>query len=297
MKDRPTPPVLWTRGDGCSELAGLLGDATVRVVGDLADACVATRAELMVGRKLPGEFDLVNFAVPVDFAPTNVKAVAAAVGGGPHSALAAWVAGRLARTLGVPGVMASAYADAAGQGSALAIIERLAPEVPELEYRAVEAADMTALVRRLPDRALLVFGAPGGNWFQRLVFGPGARLRHRAPAGAVVVRQVPERVFQHMREPVYVGPWRQVGDTLLMHQEPALAVVEEGVLIGLVRRAALLDAGHAESVGSIMEEPLAVDRLEALSAADSLRVVYEEAPIPVVDQHHRMLGSLYPTAA
>jgi len=193
--------------------------------------------------------------------------------------------------------MASAYADAAGQGSALAIIERLAPEVPELEYRAVEAADMTALVRRLPDRALLVFGAPGGNWFQRLVFGPGARLRHRAPAGAVVVRQVPERVFQHMREPVYVGPWRQVGDTLLMHQEPALAVVEEGVLIGLVRRAALLDAGHAESVGSIMEEPLAVDRLEALSAADSLRFVYEEAPIPVVDQHHRMLGSLYPTAA
>lgn len=274
-----------------------MGDSTARVVGDLIDACVTTRAELLVSRKLPGDFDLVNIAVPVDFAPAGVKAVAAAVGGGPHSALAASVAGRLARSLGVSGLMASAYEDAAGQGKALAIIERLAAEVPDLEYRAIEAADMAALVRLLPERALLVFGAPGGHWFQRLAFGPGARLRHRAPAGAVVVRQVPDRVFQHMREPVYVGPWRQVGDTLLMHQEPALAVVEDGVLIGMVRRESLLDAGKAESVGSIMEEPLAVDVLELLAAADSLRVVYQEAPIPVVDHHHRMVGSLYLTAA
>ena len=290
-------PVLWTRGAGCRELAGLLGSDSIRVVGDLQAACVDHRAELLVSRRLPGDFELVSLAVPVDLRLDKVEAVAAAVAGGPHSALAALTASRLGRALGVPALMASAYSAEGKRSEAVAVIEKLAPEVPGLEYRAVHAADMGGLIADLPQGTLLVIGAPGGNWFQRLIFGAGARLRMRAPVGAIVVRQAPPRVFQAMVDPIYVGPWREAADTLRTHDEKALAVVDQGMLIGVVRRETLEEAHHHAPVAEIMDEPLAVDRLEAVAAAEPLRVVFDGGPVPVTDQVGHMVGSLYLPAA
>lgn len=95
--------VVWTRGKGCAELADLLAfNETNRIVGDVDDACISQRADLLVSKRLPGDFDLVSVAVPVDFQPKKVTSVVATVAGGPHSLLAAETAAQLGRSLGVP---------------------------------------------------------------------------------------------------------------------------------------------------------------------------------------------------
>ena len=48
---------------------------------------------------------------------------------------------------------------------------------------------------------LVVIGAPGGSWFQRQLFGAGARLQAAAPGGVLVVRQDVPRVYQAMTAP------------------------------------------------------------------------------------------------
>lgn len=289
----PPPPVLWTRGQGCGELAALLCDGEpVRVTGDLTENALRHRAELLVCRRLPGSFDLINVAVPVDFAPEEVKAVVAAVAGGPHSGLAARVAQRLALALGAHALMACAYRSESERDSAVSMVERLYQEVPDLEYRTVQAADAGELVSALPERSLLVFGAPGGNWFQRVVFGQGAKLRQRAPAGAVIVRSAPDRVFQFMQDPVFVGPLREAADIPRVHPERVLAVVDLGMLVGLVRREALEAAPAGVPVAAVMEPPLAVKVDASVEEAEALAAELDSAPIPVVDEAGRLVGAV-----
>jgi CBS domain-containing protein len=153
---------------------------------------------------------------------------------------------------------------------------------------------MAHLVQQLPAHSLLVLGAAGGALFQRIRFGPGARLRASAETGALVVRAAPTRVFQQVVEPVFVSPFRQVGDTLRVHPEEALAVVDNGVLVGLVRRAELLGAEASAQVGSVMEEPLSVRIDDPLEAADELRSLFGGAHIPVTNGNDRLVGGLLP---
>jgi CBS domain-containing protein len=286
------PAVVWTRGKGCAELAVLLtGDEPDRISGDPAEECLSHRADLLVARRLSNSFDLVSVAIPVDFQPDKVTRVVATVAGGPHSLFAAETAAQLGSALDVPAEMVSASGPDHDTASARMILDKIRTQLPGLLSRVIEVDGISELVETLEEGALLVLGAPGGSWLQRSMFGPGARLRRTAQAGAVIVRSAPDRVFRFMGEPVYVAPLRQADDTLRFHKENTLAVADEGRLIGLVRRQSLVRAG-GDSVGSVMEEAVSVRLDETLSDAWQLEPTFGEDPIPVTDHDERLVGGL-----
>lgn len=289
---------MWTRGRGCRELAELLaGSEAPRVQGDPVEACVEERADLLVSRRIQSSFDLVDVAMPVDVQPDGVDAVVAAVSGGPHSVLAARVASRLGEALGVPASMVSAYPTEGDPVEAEEVVGQITPRVPDIEYRTLPTSGMSELVASLPERSLLVFGAPGGSWIQRRLSGPGARLRSHASAGAVVVRAAPRRVFQIMGEPVYVAPMLHAQDTLRIRKESTLAVAEEGRLVGLVRRSRLMELQPDTPVGQAMEDPVSIGQMEPVDAARPLQLLFGPDPIPVVDGDERLVGGLVIPAA
>lgn len=284
--------VVWTRGRGCSELAELLSSGSPnRIGGDLAEECIASRAELLVSRRLPGSFELVNVAVPIDFEPENVTKVVSAVAGGPHSVLAAQTAVILGRQLGVEAEMVSASRPGDDATDAQEILDRIGLTVSGIDGRVVEVEGIVELVEDLDDGALLVIGAPGGSWLQRARFGPGARLKSKAQAGAVIVRSAPERVFQRMEEPVFVAPLRQADDTLRIHDQGVLAVADQGLLVGLVRRELLAGAGDA-AVGTVMEDAISAKVDETVSEARILEATFGVDPIPVTDHEEHLVGAL-----
>ena len=295
IEHRPgvNPPVLWTRGKGCAELAALLSEPEpVRVTGDVREACIRHRAELLVSRRLNSSFDLVSVAVPVDLQVDRVGSVVAAVAGGPNSLLAAQVARRIGRALGVEATMMSAYRDDDDRGKALTTVEAVYRMLPDLSYRLVQVDDVGALTGELAGDVLLVLGAPGGNWFQRLMFGKGARLRQQAPNGAVLVRRAPRRVFQAMGDPVFVGPLREAVDILRIHPQQVLAVVDRSRLVGLVTRDALHLAEPGAPVEAFMEPPVSILLDASLEDAEALRDRFGTDPIPVTDEEGRLVGSL-----
>ena len=174
---------MWTRGEGCPELANLLAGGGARRAGpDLRASCVEARADLLVGRKLTS-FDLVGVAVPYAFEPARVESVVAAVAGGPHSLLAARVARRLSAALEVPISLVAASAEAGTDPAAEEALERAARLVPVAEQRVLRAANPGAAVRALPTGSLLVLGAPGGTWWQRQFTGPGGNCGAGPPPG------------------------------------------------------------------------------------------------------------------
>ena len=283
--------VVFTRGKGCLELAEALGDDVGRVQGDLAESCLDDRADVLVSKRLPSGFDLVNVAVPVDFEPERVTKVVATVAGGPHSVLAAETASTMASRLGVEAEMLSAARSDGEIDAATEILDQVGAYLPDLGRRAVVVDGMAELVENLDDGALLVLGAPGGSWLNRSRTGPGARLRRTAQAGAVIVRSAPDRVFRFMGDPVYVSPLRLADDTLRIHKENTLAVADGGLLVGLVRREGLMKAG-ASPVATVMEEALSVRLDETISQARELEPTFGPDPIPVTDHDEHLVGGL-----
>ena len=284
--------VVWTRGSGCSELAGLLSEGQPnRISGDLVEGCINERADLLISRRFPGSFDLVSVAVPVDFNPENVRRVVSAVAGGPHSFLAADTASRIGRRLGVEAEMISAIRPGDDPREAQDLLDHIGLSVSEIGGRVVEVDGVADLVEGLDDETLVVLGAPGGSWLQRARFGPGARLRSKAPAGAIMVRSAPDRVFRWMGDPVFVSPLRLADDTLRFHPEKVLAVADEGLLVGLVRRESLETAGTS-AVGSVMEEALSAKVDETIAEAMQLEPTFGRDPIPVTDHDEHLVGGL-----
>lgn len=284
--------VVFTRGKGCHELAEVLGgDQVGRVQGDLSASCLEERADVLVSKRLPSGFDLVNVVVPVGFEPDRVTKVVATVAGGPHSVLAAETASAVASGLGVEAEMLSAARSDDGIGAAGEILDQVGAYLPDLGRRAVVVDGIAELVEELDEGALLVLGAPGGSWLNRSRTGPGARLRRTAQAGAVIVRSAPDRVFRFMGDPVYVSPLRLADDTLRIHKERTLAVADEGLLVGLVRREGLMKAG-ASPVASVMEEALSVRLDETISQARELKPTFGPDPIPVTDHDEHLVGGL-----
>ena len=285
-------PVLWTRGRGCHELAELLGSRRpARVTADLMDAAVQRRSTMLVSRRLPST-DLLRVAVPVDFNRSGVAAVAAAVAGGPNSRTAAQVARRLGESLGAPAFMACAYRSNQSREKAVSVVESLFPLVPDLEYRLIGADNPRQLISQLPENCLLVIGAPGGNWFQRVLFGPGARLRQKAAGGVVIARSAPVRVFQIMGAPLFVSPYHLAADVLRLHAHRMLAVAENGTLVGVVRRSSLSAAGRGVTVVKVMEAPRAVGQAVPVSDVATHADWFGESPVPVVDDAGRLVGSV-----
>jgi hypothetical protein len=275
-------PVVWTRGEGCAELADLLSPvAAVRADGDLVRACVRARADAVVSRRLSSSFDLVSQIVPDGVDLDASDSIVAAVSGGPHSPLAAAVAARLGEVTGIPASMVCAYRDEESQASAVSLIQDLYQLVPNIEYRLVEAEDAQSLTAQLPGGAALVLGAPGGGWLQRTFFGQGAKLIQSAPAGAIVVRSAPRRVFQEMTEPVYVSPLHDAIDLLRIHPDGRFAVADAGKLVGVVRRDALELAEPGVRVSQLMEDPQSIDVTDAIEHCAALWKEFAPDPMPV----------------
>ncbi len=230
------------------------------------------------------------------FNPELVTGVVATVAGGPHSVLAAQTAARLGQVLGVEAEMVSAIGPDDDPSTAETTMDRIAATVPGLKGRVIGVDGISSLAQDLDSGSLLVLGAPGGSWLQRSMLGPGARLRSKAQAGAVMVRSAPDRVFRWMGEPVFVGPLRQADDTLRIHQEKVLAVADDGVLVGLVRRDRLMAAGDAP-VATLMEDALSAKVDETIAEARSLKPTFGEDPIPVTDRDEHLVGGLSLPAA
>ncbi|MFP5333281.1 MAG: CBS domain-containing protein [Acidimicrobiia bacterium] len=286
-------PILWTRGEGCAELAELLSPVDARRAdGDLVTSCVRARADAVVSRRLSSSFDLVPQIVPDGIDLDASGSVTAAVSGGPHSPLAAAVAARLGRSTGLPASMVCAYRDDEGQASALRLIQDLYQQVPDIEYRLVEASDAGELTAQLPEDSVLVLGAPGGGWLQRTFFGQGAKLIQSAPAGAIVVRSAPRRVFQEMGEPVYTSPLHLATDLLRIYPQGRLAVTDAGKLVGVVRRDALEVAESGTTVADVMEDPMSVQAVDAIEDVLDMWKEFAPDPVPVVDEDGSLVGGL-----
>lgn len=292
-----TKNVVWTRGNGCFELAAVLSDGeTRRVDGDLVESCIDHRADFVVAKKMPGSFDLANVAVPVDFDTERIGQVSATVAGGPHSELAALTAHRIASKLGLPLEIVSAHQDADDLGAAIAVVAYYGAMFPEAERRVVQAQDMNELAETAEDRSLIVVGAPGGAWLRRNRFGRGTRIKGVASAGAVMVRSAPDRVYRFMSEPIYVAPLLQAADTLRLHSQKILAVAERGRLVGVVRRETLAEVGTG-TVGSVMEQPMSAKVDETIEEAMILGETFGDDPIPVTDHSENLVGGLSLPAA
>jgi CBS domain-containing protein len=95
-----------------------------------------------------------------------------------------------------------------------------------------------------------------------------------------------------MAEPVFVGPLHHAGDTLRLHQQSLMAVVENGILVGVVRRVALERADKGVAVADLMEKPVAVSWDATLEEFGLLAQGIEGNPVPVTDPEGRLVGAL-----
>jgi CBS domain-containing protein len=294
---RPMPPwnVVFTRGSATSDIATMLsGGAPIRVEGDLRAATMDARADMLVTKKLTS-FDLVSAVVPNKVDPEKVSGVAAAVGTGPNSRLAAAVTHRIAGYLGVPGRLITAPAPGAGEASARELLDDLARETPGLARSVLPpGSNAASIVEGLEPDTLLVLGEPGGSWLHRQFFGPGRKLIHDAPTGALIVRAAPPRCFRFVGDPDYVGAGMRAGDAVKVFVSRVVPVVEERQLVGIARRSALLTSEVDRPVADLMEPPVALDQDDLLDAAWALAAFFEGAPIPVVDPDGALVGTIDP---
>ncbi len=284
--------VVWTRGKGCADLAAAVSDDTAaRVTGDIEQAVVAQRADLLVTKKFtPKAF--VSTASPMDFDLDAFDRVVAMVGGGPHSALATDVANRIGQARGVPARLISAYREPEERPDAVATIYRLNEVAPGIDADVVEATSPADLITRIGDRTLIVLGAPGGSWVQRMFIGPGARLISAASAGAVVVRRAARRVYQVMEDPIWVSPLLGATDAVRLSNAQVLPVVDRGRLVGTTARSTLLSAAGGETVGALMRPPEAVKITDGVRMAGDVASRQGGGPVAVVDDDGHLVGTV-----
>jgi hypothetical protein len=283
--------VVWTRGQGCAELAELLATRTAhKAETDLVTSCVLHRADLAVSVG-GGSFDAAHLARPISFTPDTVTSVVAAVAGGPHSRLAAMLAGRLGTAIGVPAEAVSGHRGSSDRLSAVAAL-RAAGETASLAGRLVEVRHPSDLIEALPDGALIVLGAAGGSWLSRQFFGPGKRLTANAPSGAVVVHWTAPKAYQRMEELAGYGVHLRAGDAQALSFDAVLAVVDDGKLVGIVRRERLLEAHADVEIGDLVESAPPASVLDTVHELAELAPFFDGAPIPVVDRHGNLAGGI-----
>lgn len=284
--------VAWTRGKGCAEVADrLAGGLATKVDGELRESCIRNRVDTLVSRRLSG-FDLVPMVVPHDVDLERVDHVTAAVSAGPHSPFAVAVAARLGLVMGLPVTAVTVRRPDNDAREATELVERLAEPFPRITAGVVDGESAVDLVDTLPESSLLVVGASGGSWFQRQLFGPGHRLQVAAPAGTLTVRSAPERCFHLVGEgrDAIVGSEMSVADARHVVRHAVVSVANHGTLVGLLRRAELLEAPDEARLADIMEPPVAVEAADEVTAIPEVRAIFEGGPIPVVDGTDRLVG-------
>ncbi len=283
--------VVWSRGPGCAELAEALATGNAHQVdANPAQACIERRADLAVMRSL-GSFDLVPLAVPSGLDLEAVEEVVAAISTGPHSDLAAAIAVRLAAELDAPARALTAVRPGSPRAAARTRLTEIR-SATGLDGDVVEARAATELVADLPAGTLIVLGAPGGSWLNRQFFGPGARLRAHAPAGTIVVRDAPRKVFQHLVEATGIGVHTRAADALRITPTPTVPVTEGGRLLGIVRSSTLEQVAPEREVGEFLEEAPYVVSEDDLHSLGELIDFYDHGPIPVVDRRGNLIGLL-----
>ncbi len=285
----------WTRGEGCQELAEALATyEAVGLSGDLRAGCIEHRLDHVVASKITS-FDLVSNIAPIDVDLASVDGVVAAVADGPHSPLAVDVAASLGSALGIKATVATAYHTNEDRSVAEERLERLTASHRDAIATEATASDhAAALVEDLAPNTLVVIGAPGGSWFHRQLFGPGHKMVVAAPNGVVVVRSSPRRCFAAAVDPtgVAIGRHLSVAEALRHLQHATAPVVDEGTLVGLVRRSALQQADGADPVETVMEPPVSVRADEPTTAAFELASFLDHGPVPVVDADGSVIGVL-----
>jgi CBS domain-containing protein len=95
-----------------------------------------------------------------------------------------------------------------------------------------------------------------------------------------------------MTEPVFVGPLHYAADTLLLHDRPMMAVVEGGLLVGVVRRSVLESAPPDTTVSELMEPPVSIPWDQALAEVIEEMDGLSMGPVPVTDPEGRLVGTL-----
>lgn len=286
--------IAWSRGAGCSELAGVLtAGRALRADGDLQAVCETHKVDLLVMRRMTS-FDLVPVAVPKVDRLDVVESVTAAVGLGPHSPLAADVAARIAAQLEIPAELATVVRDSDDTEAIEERIDELRSAHSDMTVRLARGDAAVELLEGLDEHALLVVGAPGGSWFHRQIYGPGHRLAVATPGGSIVVRSAPRRCFHEVEQlhDMVVGPQLSVADALRVIGAPAVPVAEDGRLVGMVRRSRLSEHPDSATVGSVMEPPVSVASSEPLEAVADLHEFLDYGPVPVVDRSGRLVGAI-----
>ena len=242
----------------------------------------------MVSRRL-SSFDLCSVAVPSGFSAGETTGIVAAVGSGPHSSLAAAMAERIGLSLGVPASAVYAHGSSGPTAAAARIVQELEDQFPDLRIEAVGAARPEAMVQALPSGTLLVVGAPGGSWFQRQFFGPGARIKHKASGGTIVVKAAPVRVYQAMEPPAAFGPHMRVADALVVGAGD-IVVASENTLMGVVSEEALAAADPDADLGGLAQEVASLAPEETIEHALELVDDTDSTAIPVVDGSGILIG-------
>lgn len=242
----------------------------------------------MVSRRL-SSFDLCSVAAPSGFSADETIGVVAAVGSGPHSSLAAAVAERIGRSLGVSASAVYAHGSSGPTPAAARIVQELDDRFPDLRIEAVGAASPEAMVHALPEGTLLVVGAPGGSWFQRQFFGPGARIKHKASGGTIVVKAAPARVYQVMEPPTAFGPHMRVADALVVGAGDVV-VTSESALLGVVPAATLHMADRDAELGALAREAAFLAPEETIAHARDLIDDTDSMTVPVVDGSGDLVG-------
>lgn len=282
--------VVWSGDAACRGFAEVLADDPPVWAGNNVWATlVSAHATMLVTPKLPA-FERCSVAVPHDFAPARVTGVVAAVGGGPHSLLAAATARQIGMKLDVPVRVLTGYRRPDLRLGADRLLEDIALAGVVLPMDAVATDSPLELVASLPAGTVVVIGAPGGSWFQRQLFGPGVRLRAAAPGGAVVVRQAPPRVYQVMRPPEAVGTHMRARDVLELTTDPVVLVAEFGRLVGSVSRSQLMAAPGHVAVGMLAETPVALAADEPVEHVALVLREHRGGPVGVVDDLGGLVG-------
>ena len=264
------------------------GDAAIRVDSDPVATCISTGASLLVSRRL-SSFDLCSVAVPSGFSANETTGVVAAVGSGPHSSLAAALAERMGKSLAVPARAVYAHGGSEPTEEGDRLVRDFDKRFPDLPIETVGAASPEAMVQGLPSGTLLVIGAPGGSWFQRQFFGPGARIKHKASGGTIVVKAAPVRVYQAMEPPTALGPHMRVADALAVGVGDAV-VASESILLGVVSEAVLAAADPDAELGGLAHEAAFLAPEETIDHALDLVNDTDSTTVPVVDGSGNLIG-------
>jgi Mg/Co/Ni transporter MgtE len=94
-----------------------------------------------------------------------------------------------------------------------------------------------------------------------------------------------------MTDIVPLGRHMRARDALAVMAHPVAVVASDGLLVGVVRRAAL-EGAPADTVGTLMEPATGISADDSIDAAADLAEFMDGSPAPVVDVEGRLLGGI-----